>query len=212
MTAFGRLVGVHRYQDAPVLVVGDERARRLGEHLEPVPDHVRRVVGPSLLAGAGQQPPREHRLRRGQADHRLQRDVKPGSEFRRGGGLGEGPREAIQDVPAAGGRLDHHRDQQAEHDLIGDEIAPRLAGRDLAAARGAGLGFGPQQVTGGDVPHAEPGRQPLALGALARAGGSEQQHPHRAISPSGGTISRLTILPVGPFGSASTIHTWRGYL
>lgn len=30
---------------------------------------------------------------------------------------------------------------------------------------------------------------------------------------SGGmTISRLTILPVAPFGSASTIHTMRGYL
>ena len=25
-------------------------------------------------------------------------------------------------------------------------------------------------------------------------------------------MSRLTILPVGPFGSTSTIHTWRGYL
>ena len=24
-------------------------------------------------------------------------------------------------------------------------------------------------------------------------------------------MSRLRILPVGPFGSTSTIHTWRGY-
>ena len=111
-----------------------------------------------------------------------------------------------------GGRFDDGRRQHVEHDPVGDEITAGLAGRDLAAAPGTGLGFGPQQVTGGDVPHAEPGRQPLALGALARAGGSEQQHPHRAISPSGGTISRLTILPVGPFGNASTIHTWRGYL
>jgi len=56
-----------------------------------------------------------------------------------------------------------------EHDLVGDEIAAGLIGRDLAAKLAGGAGFGPQQVTRGDVPGAGPGRQPLALRALAGA-------------------------------------------
>jgi LuxR family maltose regulon positive regulatory protein len=54
--------------------------------------------------------------------------------------------------------------------------------------------------------------EPLALRALAGAGRSEQQEPHRAAWSSGMTISRFWILPVGPLGSASAIHTCRGYL
>jgi hypothetical protein len=59
---------------------------------------------------------------------------------------------------------------------------------------------------------AEADSQPPALGPLAAAGGREQQQPHRALRSAGRTISRLRILPVGPLGSASTIHTLRGYL
>ena len=44
------------------------------------------------------------------------------------------------------------------------------------------------------------------------AGRWRKQQPHCATGSVGRTISRLTILPVGPFGSTSTIHTWRGYL
>jgi hypothetical protein len=36
--------------------------------------------------------------------------------------------------------------------------------------------------------------------------------PHGAVRSAGMTISRFWILPVGPLGSTSTIHTWRGYL
>ena len=108
-----------------------------------------------------------------------------------------------------GGRLDDGRGQHVEHDLVGDEITAGLVGRDLAAQRPPGSGFGPQQVTGGDVPAPGPGRQSLALRTLASAGRSEQQQPHDSV---GMTISRLTILPVAPLGSASMIHTCRGYL
>jgi len=38
------------------------------------------------------------------------------------------------------------------------------------------------------------------------------QSPHHLPGSAGGTISRLRILPVGPFGSVSTTHTLRGYL
>ena len=51
-----------------------------------------------------------------------------------------------------GGRLDDGRGQHVEHDMVGDEITAGLVGRDLVAQRPPGLGFGPQQVTGGDVP------------------------------------------------------------
>jgi hypothetical protein len=137
----------------------------------------------------------------------VQHHAEPGRELRRGGGLREGPREAVQDVPAARGCLDHDRGQHVEHDLVGDEITAGLTGRDLAAGGRVGPGFGAQQVTRGDVPGAGPGRQPLALGALAGPRRSEQQQPHGAVRSAGMTISRFWILPVGPLGSASTIHT-----
>ena len=49
------LTGVHRHQDAPVLVAADERPGRLGEHRERVPGDVGRVVGAVVLGAAGQQ-------------------------------------------------------------------------------------------------------------------------------------------------------------
>ena len=132
---------------------------------------------------------------------------------------------AVVAAAAAGGGLDDHGGQHVEHDLVGDEITASLVGRDLAPERAFSLGFGAQQVAGGDVPHAGPGRQPLALRALAGTGRGEQQQPHGAapfswltVQPyrpdrsAGMTISRFWILPVGPLGSASMIHTWRGYL
>ncbi len=42
VTEFGRLVGVDLDQDAPLGIVGDERPRDPGVHLEPVPDRRRR--------------------------------------------------------------------------------------------------------------------------------------------------------------------------
>jgi hypothetical protein len=208
----GWLVGVDRDQDATFGIVGDELTRGLREHPEPVPDHVGLVVGASALARAVKQPTRQHFLRRVQVDRRVQRHAEPGREFGRGGGLRQGPREAVQDVPAGGGRVDDRRGQHVEHDLVGDEVTAGLVGRDLTAEPVPGQGLGAQQVAGRDVPDAGPGRQPLALGALAGARRSEQQQPHRAARSAGMTISRLRILPVPPFGSASTIHTCRGYL
>ena len=87
------------------------------------------------------------------------------------------------------------------------EITAGLVGGDLAAGGRVGLSFGSQRATCGDVPEAGPGCQPLALRALAGAWGSEQQQPHRMARSAGMTISRFWILPVGPLGSASTIHT-----
>jgi hypothetical protein len=53
-----------------------------------VPDHVGGVVGAAVLAGAGQQPLRQHRVRRVQVDRGVQGDAEPGREFMRGDRLG----------------------------------------------------------------------------------------------------------------------------
>ena len=208
----GRLIGADRDQDAAFGVVGDERAGHLRVHPEPVPDHVGGVVGAPALARAVQQPPREHRLGRVQVDRRVQLHAEPGREVRGGDGLRQRAREAVQDVAARGRRLDHDRGQHVQHDPVGNQVAAGLTGRDLAAERAAGPGFGAQHVTGRDVPRAGPGREAFTLRSLPGAGRSEQQQSHPTVRPSGGTISRFWILPVGPLGSTSTIHRWRGYL
>jgi hypothetical protein len=154
----GRLIGVDGYQDAPLRVVGDEFARRLGVDLEPVPDHVGRVVGAAVLAGAAQQSLRQHRLRRLQVDRRVQGDAEPGREFMRGDGLWEVPRETVEDESAPGGRRGERRGEHAEHDLVGDQITAGLIDGDLAGQAAAGLGLGPQQLSGGDVLGAGPRR------------------------------------------------------
>ena len=51
-----------------------------------------------------------------------------------------------------------------------------------------------------------------AAGGLAGMGFGAQQRPHGVVGSAGMTMSRLTILPVGPLGSVSAIHTWRGSL
>ncbi len=95
-----------------------------------------------------------------------------------GGAPGPQPGARLQRDPGqdgldvVGGRLDDGRGQHVEHDLVGDEIAAGLLGRDLAAQRTGSRGLRPQQITRGDVPHTEPGCQPLALGAFAGARGA----------------------------------------
>src|SRR4029453_395731 len=83
---------------------------------------------------------------------------------------------------------------------------------DLAAGWSAGPRLGPQQVPRGNGLPARPAGHPRAPGSLSPPGGGAQQQPHRWPASAGGTISRLRILPVAVFGSASTIHTLRGYL
>jgi hypothetical protein len=148
----GRLVGVDRDEDSPFLVVGNERIGRLRVHPEPVPDHVGPVVGAPAVAGAVQQPLRQHRRRRVQVNGRVQRHAQPDGELGRGGGLRKRAREAVQDVAAGGGRVHDDRREHVQHDLIGDEVTAGLAGRDLIAQPPARPRLRPQEVAGGDMP------------------------------------------------------------
>src|ERR1700733_2825478 len=49
-------------------------------------------------------------------------------------------------------------------------------------------------------------------GTAAVRPGRGRPRPQGAARSVGMTMSRFWILPVGPLGSASTNHTWRGYL
>ena len=96
--------------------------------------------------------------------------------------------------------------------ITGQEQGRRaLAARDFAPGGSVSAAFGLRPVPGGEVLHARQAASRVPGVPVAAARGSEQQ-PHRPLGPPGGTISRLRILPVGPFGRASTIHTVRGYL
>jgi tRNA/tmRNA/rRNA uracil-C5-methylase (TrmA/RlmC/RlmD family) len=126
----GGLIAVHFQQNASLLpVVGDERAGRLGEHLKPVPDHLGRVVG----AGPSQQSPQQHRLGHVQVDSGIERELEPFGDVESLHGLRYGPGKPVEDVPAAGGRVSHHGDEQVEDDLVRNQVAAPLKGGDLAA-------------------------------------------------------------------------------
>ncbi|HUB22048.1 MAG TPA: class I SAM-dependent RNA methyltransferase [Streptosporangiaceae bacterium] len=168
----GGLVAVHVQQDAPLLpVVGDERARGLGEHLEPVLDHFGRVVGP----GAGQQPPQQDRFGHVQVDGGVQGYAAFPGDVGRLQGLGHRAGESVQDVAAACRGGHHDGKNQVEDDLIRHQVAPALEGGDLTAQRAAGAGLDPQDLPGGDVLDAVDRGQRLGLCPLTAAWRADQQ-------------------------------------
>jgi tRNA/tmRNA/rRNA uracil-C5-methylase (TrmA/RlmC/RlmD family) len=125
----GWLVTLHFQQDASLPVVGDKRAGGLGEHVDPVLDHLGRVV----RAGPGKQSLHQDWSGHVQVDRGVQGQVEPPRDVGGLHGLRHGAGEPVQDVPAAGGGGGHHRDDQVEDDLVRDQVAAALEGRDLPA-------------------------------------------------------------------------------
>ena len=217
VTEFGRLVGVHRDQDAPFGVVGDERARRLGEHPEPVPDHVGHVVGAAALARAVQQPPASAPppARAGRPPRAASRRAGPRVRPRRwpaGGSAGSRPGCTRR------GRPPRRRPGSARRARSGRGRDRRGPGRRRSRGQA-----GPRPALRPAAGHrrrcaARRTRPPAARPACPcrrraeRAAAASRRSPHSPGRSAGMTISRFWILPVGPLGSASTIHTWRGYL
>ena len=93
------LAGVHLDEDPPVLaVVVDQRARGVGEHLEPVPDHLRGVI----RADPGEQPLDQYRLRHMQIHGGIEGQVQLHAEFGGRDGLRQGRGKSVQYVSARG--------------------------------------------------------------------------------------------------------------
>ena len=114
-------------------------------------------------------------------------------------GVGEAPVALARPQLAAPGR--HARQLAAQ--------AGEPAYRAIGPARQAGRDAG----GGARADHAPPGRRGRRVGEQdVERGARACGHAHRGALATGAWISRLRILPVGPFGSASTNHTWRGYL
>jgi len=154
-------------------------------------DHRGRVVAAALQPGPRQQPRHQHRFRRLKVDRGLQGEAVRDRDAGRGGRLREVAREAVEDEPAPRGGGGDRRHQHVEHDLVGDQVTAGLVGGDLTAKLGVAVGGCPQQIARRDVLGTGPGRQPFALGALARAGRGEQQQPHDAAS-----LVTVIILPI----------------
>lgn len=98
-----------------------------------------------------------------------------GREFER---LRDVSRESVKDVPAAGQRRFQRCPEDLEHQLIRYQIARGQVSGDLLAQCGPRRDLLAQDLTGGQVRDAEPGRDEAALGALARSRWADQQDVH----------------------------------
>ena len=84
-------------------------------------------------------------------------------------GLGHGPGEAVEDVARLRVGLAEPLLDDAEHDLVGHQLAAVHDGLGPLPELGTGPHRGAQHVTGRDVGYVVAHRQPLGLGALAGA-------------------------------------------
>jgi hypothetical protein len=95
------------------------------------------------------------------------------------------------------------------------ELGGDVLARQIPASRQAALGERQRALRVGDRlavdPHMDPALLGMRLDVVGRPCGGHYELVETSAF-SGTSISRLRILPVGPFGSSSTNHTLRGYL
>src|SRR5262245_27595006 len=89
-------------------------------------------------------------------------------------GLGRRPREAVEDEAVARLAARHSLGDQADHDFVGDEVAPIHVVLRLAAQLGAVPDRGAKDVPGRVVGQAEVLLETLSLGSLARSRWAKQ--------------------------------------
>ena len=113
---------------------------------------------------------------------------------------------AVGEAPVAGGRA---------------QLGPAAGRARELGAEAVRAGRGPPRPAreAGHGARGCAGRQEPAPTADGGVGEQDVERPagrsrgtHLAAACSGTSIARLRILPVAPFGSSSTNHTWRGYL
>ena len=101
-----------------------------------------------------------------------------------GPGLGEGPREAVEDEPPAGVGLGQALPDHGHDQVVGDELPPLHDGLRLLAESGLLADGLPQDLARGDGRNAQPLRQLARLGSLAAARRPEEDHdPHQPRRP-----------------------------
>ena len=170
----------------PVVLTLDERraveiahARHLGRMGLLVVD-----VAVGLADPAARHPPDELIGR----DIDLERLVDPGAvlvegtvEGRR---LGGRAREAVEDDTVAGVGLGQPVEEHPDRDVVGDQLAALHVSARLETDRAAFPDGRPEQVAGRDVRDGKPLGQDRRLGALAGAGGAQQDQEGHRMNPS----------------------------
>ena len=166
-------------------VVLDERRRLAVVQLEAALDRLGRVVGAPLLRGALEHPV-EQLLPVG--DLELEDDVElaaepaqhPVERLR----LRHRAREAVEHEPRHRVAAPEAVADEADHQLVRDEVAAVVDLLQLAAEIGRELLHLPDHVAGGDVRDPVRRRDPLRLGSLARALRAEEENVHYRRKPS----------------------------
>ena len=87
-------------------------------------------------------------------------------------------------APRGGVRLGQPVEEHLDRDRVGHELAALHVAPGLEADRRAVVDGGPEQVAGRDVGEAESRREDRRLGALAGAGGAEQDQEGHRMKPS----------------------------
>src|SRR5262249_48748694 len=176
---------VDRPQHALELIVGHERRGLVPVGEQPAAQHLRIVVGAQRLAA---------RLRVGDAlldaleqallvhlelDHGIEREALLLEQAVERVGLRHRAREAVKDEALARIGLVDPVGHDADHDLVGHQLA---AGHDLLGApadRRAGIDRGAQHVAGRKLRQTVLGDEALGLRAFAGPRRAEQDQPHR---------------------------------
>jgi hypothetical protein len=99
-------------------------------------------------------------------------------------GLGDGPREPVQQEAVHRVGLGQPPRHHGHRDLVGHQVAGVHVDLGLQAELGLAAHVGPKDVAGGDGRHPEPVRDDLGLGPLAGSGRAQQHDAHQRRNPS----------------------------
>jgi hypothetical protein len=99
-------------------------------------------------------------------------------------GLGDGPREPVEQEPGLGVGLGQPVGDHGHRDRVGDEVTGVHVRLRLLAQLGLPAHVRAEDVTGRDRGDTEPAGDDLRLGSLARSGGAQQDDAHYRRNPS----------------------------
>ena len=175
--AHGRLAVVLTLVELAPAPIADSRAPGRSGH------EVERRLALTAQPAAGE-PAHELGLADVEVDHPVELLTELLQQAIQGLGLGNRPREAVEDEPARGVGLAQALGDEADHHVVGDQRAGVHDALGLATQRRAGRDRLAQHLAGGDLRHMPLAGQLTRLRPLAGAGRAEEDQPH-ALSSSG---------------------------